>query len=63
MLLTGKKVMVYSHMVIHKFDGVCKYVLNQEAHHKKKTFKEEYHEFLEKFVVPFEERYLFEWIE
>jgi putative transposase len=38
-------------------------VLNQEAHHKKKTFKEEYHEFLEKFGVPYEERFLFEWID
>jgi putative transposase len=28
-----------------------------------KTFRQEYIEFLEKFNVPFEERYLFDWIE
>jgi putative transposase len=36
---------------------------NQEAHHNKKSFRQEYIEFLEKFEVPFEERYLFDWIE
>jgi putative transposase len=50
----------YGHSQI---DRVCKYVLNQEAHHKKKTFKQEYLEFLEKFAILFEERYLFKWIE
>ena len=46
-----------------QINSVCKYVLNQEAHHKKKTFREEYHEFLEKFAVDFDEQYVFEWIE
>ena len=41
-------------------DSVVKYILNQETHHKKKTFKEEYHELLKEFDVPFEEKYLFE---
>jgi len=45
-----------------QIDRVCKYVLNQEAHHKKKTFRQEYLEFLDKFEVPYDERYLFEWI-
>jgi len=40
---------------------VYNYILNQESHHKKKTFKEEYMEFLKKFDVPFDEKYLFEW--
>jgi REP element-mobilizing transposase RayT len=35
------------------------YIKNQELHHRKKTFLEEYHEFLEKFEVDFDERYLF----
>ena len=39
---------------------VYKYILNQEEHHKKQTFKEEYLEFLDKFEVPFDERYIFE---
>ncbi|MGN6401278.1 MAG: IS200/IS605 family transposase [Flavisolibacter sp.] len=56
----GYGVFSYSHSQI---DKVCKYILNQEAHHKKKTFKEEYHNFLERFAVPFEEKFLFEWIE
>ncbi len=37
--------------------------MNQEQHHHKKTFKEEYIEFLQKFNVEYDERYLFDWIE
>ena len=44
-------------------DNVIKYILNQEEHHKKQTFKEEYHSFLEKFKIEYNEKYLFEWIE
>ncbi len=50
----------YAHSQI---DSVVKYVLNQEEHHKKKTFKEEYLDFLKKFEIEYEEKYLFEWIE
>ena len=56
----GYGVFSYGHSQIN---SVCKYVLNQETHHKKKTFREEYYEFLKKFSVSFEEQYLFEWIE
>ena len=35
------------------------YIKDQELHHRKKTFLEEYHEFLERFEVDFDERYLF----
>ena len=52
----GYGVFSYGHSQI---DRVCKYILNQEIHHRKKNFKEEYHEFLEKFAVQYEERYLF----
>jgi putative transposase len=38
---------------------VITYIHNQEQHHKKKTFKEEYLEFLEKFGVEYDERYIF----
>jgi REP element-mobilizing transposase RayT len=48
----------YSHSHI---DNVYRYILNQEEHHKKKTFKQEYLEFLEKFRIEFNEKYLFEW--
>jgi putative transposase len=50
----------YSHSHI---DQVYKYILNQDIHHRKKTFKEEYLEFLRKFEIEYDEKYLFEWIE
>jgi len=56
----GYGVFSYSHSHI---DRVVKYVLNQELHHKKKTFREEYHELLQKFQIPFEEKYLFEFMD
>jgi putative transposase len=40
-------------------DAVYKYVQNQEAHHKKQTFREEYIAILLKFGVDFDERYIF----
>jgi REP element-mobilizing transposase RayT len=40
--------------------NVVNYILNQPQHHKKKTFKEEYIEFLEKFEIDYNEKYLFE---
>ncbi len=50
----------YSHSQINK---VYDYILNQESHHKKKTFKQEYVEFLKKFNVEYDEKYLFDWYE
>ncbi len=50
----------YSHSPIQ---NVYDYILNQEEHHKKTTFKEEYIGFLKKFEIEYHERYLFEWIE
>lgn len=38
---------------------VCNYIENQEQHHKKKSFKEEYLDFLQKFEIDFEEKYIF----
>jgi putative transposase len=46
----------YSHSQI---DSVVKYINNQEEHHKKKTFKEEYLDLLEKFNIEYDDRYLF----
>jgi len=48
----------YSHSHI---GNVYHYILNQDKHHKKKTFKEEYLEFLRRFEVDYDEKYLFEW--
>lgn len=41
-------------------DAVAKYVLNQENHHQKKTFKEEYFEMLNKFKIDYKEQYVFD---
>ena len=50
----------YSHSQIN---NVYNYILNQEKHHMKKTFREEYAEFLKKFGIKYNEKYLFDWIE
>ncbi len=50
----------YSHS---QLTSVINYIRNQEKHHAKKTFKQEYLKMLEKFNVEYDDRYLFEWIE
>jgi putative transposase len=40
-------------------DAVIKYVLNQEEHHKKRTFQEEFEEFLRQFEIDYEGQYIF----
>lgn len=42
---------------------VIDYIKNQEIHHHKRTFVEEYLDFLEKFEVPYEERFIFKPVE
>lgn len=44
-------------------DNVVNYIVNQKEHHHKKSFKEEYLQYLKEYKVDFDERYLFEWIE
>lgn len=39
--------------------NVIRYILNQEAHHQKITFLDEYRDFLEKFGVDYDDRYIF----
>jgi len=46
-----------------QMEQVYQYILNQEEHHRKKTFKEEYLEFLKKFEIEYDEKYLFRWNE
>lgn len=41
-------------------DVVVNYIRNQKEHHKMKSFRKEYIEFLNKFDVKFDEKYLFE---
>lgn len=38
---------------------VISYIENQEEHHKKKTFAQEYKEFLDAFDVDYDDRYVF----
>lgn len=44
-------------------DAVIKYVMNQEQHHKTRTFQDEYLEMLNKFEIVYEPKYLFEFYE
>jgi REP element-mobilizing transposase RayT len=53
----GYGAFTHSHSQI---DSVVKYILSQEEHHKKKLFKEEYLEMLEKNNVEFNQEYLYE---
>ena len=46
-----------------QLDHVIQYINNQEQHHQKRSFKEEYIELLQRFNVKFEEKYLFDWVE
>jgi REP element-mobilizing transposase RayT len=50
----------YSQTHIRK---VYDYILDQEKHQQKKTFRQEYLDLLEKFEIKFEDKYLFEWYE
>ncbi len=43
--------------------NVYNYILNQEEHHRKKTFREEYLELLKEYEIDFEDKYLFDWME
>jgi REP element-mobilizing transposase RayT len=44
-------------------DNVVRYVLNQKSHHQKKTFREEYIDFLEKFEIDYNDAYLFDFFD
>jgi putative transposase len=46
-----------------QIQDVCHYIENQESHHKKQNFKDEYISFLKAFEVDYNENYLFEFIE
>ena len=42
---------------------VANYIHNQEVHHRRKSFQQEYVEFLERHRVPFDQRYIFKPVE
>lgn len=45
---------------ISQIGNVCRYIENQPFHHQKKSFRAEYLEFLNKYQIAYEEKYLFE---
>ncbi len=45
-----------------QLSNVVQYIFNQPKHHRKRSFKEEYIGFLNKFCIDYEERFLFDWI-
>jgi putative transposase len=50
----------YSHSQI---DRVARYVLDQEEHHKRRSFRDEYEALLLEFAVRYEQRFLFRWLD
>jgi len=52
---TGYGAFSFAHSQI---DKVVKYIVNQESHHKIKTFKEEYIELLKKYNVQYEDKFV-----
>ena len=46
-----------------QLNTVVRYIQNQEKHHKRSSFKNEYLSLLRKFDIAFEDRYVFKFIE
>jgi putative transposase len=46
-----------------QLNDVYHYIENQEMHHKKRSFREEYLGFLEKFEIEFDQRFLFDFFD
>ena len=42
-----------------QLDAVVRYIQNQQKHHQKRSFRDEYIALLDKFEVPYDERYIF----
>jgi REP element-mobilizing transposase RayT len=46
-----------------QLNTIIRYIQNQEHHHRRRTFKDEYLMWLKKFEVPFDDRYIFKFID
>jgi len=46
-----------------QLDTIYKYIANQEIHHKRRTFRQEYTELLKKFEIEYDEKYLFDFFD
>jgi putative transposase len=53
---------LFSYTLSHRPD-VIQYINNQQSHHKKKTFKEEYLNILKKLEIEYNDNYLFDFFE
>ena len=49
---------VFSYSQSH-VDTVYKYIQNQEEHHRKRTFKEEYLDFLKEYKIEYDKEFIF----
>ena len=56
--MNGKKDLEHFQIANH-IKSVIEYIENQELHHRKKTFLDEYLDFLQKFEVDYDEKYIF----
>ncbi|MCF8233103.1 MAG: IS200/IS605 family transposase [Bacteroidales bacterium] len=52
----GYGAFTYAHS---QLDNVARYVLNQEIHHKTKSFRNEYFDMLKKFEIEYKDEYVF----
>jgi len=57
---TGFGAFSYSHS---QLDDVIRYIANQEQHHARTSFREEYLEFLRRFKIEHDEKYIFRPVE
>jgi putative transposase len=48
---------------IRDIDEICRYIQNQEEHHQRTTFRNEYIQLLKDFAVEFDEKYLFDFFD
>ena len=46
-----------------QLDTIIRYIQNQEKHHRRRSFKDEYLALLRKFEIEFMEKYVFEFME
>jgi REP element-mobilizing transposase RayT len=46
-----------------QLDKVIAYIDNQETHHQKKSFKQEYTGLLKSYNIEYDDKYVFDWIE
>ncbi len=53
-------ILIYGHS---QLDTIIRYIQNQEKHHQRRSFKDEYLAWLKKYEIPFEEKYVFKFIE